>query len=420
MQYFLKLLKLLLKPYSVKILFTLLLYSFYKDARKKRLALCNIGKALCLAMTNLGPAFVKLGQVLSTRQDVISSEIAYEFQKLYDGVPIQNPASSINIIKEHFSSAKNITFIAAGSIAEVYRVEIDENVYAVKLLKQNIERKFYDNISFIAFIIKYCILLSKKMKDRLLKIVQNVSITSKSEFNLYMEAATMERMHNSNTVRRCNIKVPKLELMHSTNKMLVMEWINGISITDNSIIEKREYIARLIADFILSQIYIDCFFHADPHIGNFLFYDDRVVALDFGMIGSISKKDGKIFGRIIKSFLEGNYDDVADLHIQASYLDPSTKYTFSIACRSIMIAVQNSKKECAISTLLKELLSIIDNFNIDMNPNLAMMHKGMISLESLLNHLSVDCIEVIKEWFKKNEKEFIPSTIEKFINSLRY
>ncbi|AWD32828.1 putative protein kinase UbiB [Candidatus Fokinia solitaria] len=420
MRYFFKSLRLLLKPCSAKILFYVILYNCHKASHKKKLALRNVGKTLCVIMTDLGPAFVKLGQVLSTRQDVINYEIVSEFEKLYDNVTIQNPTTSMNRIRNSFPNTKNITFIAAGSIAEVYKVEVDNNVYAVKLLKQNIEQRFYDNISFISFIIKHSIVLSKKIRMKLLRIVENINITSKSEFNLYMEAATIERMHHSYTTRRCNIKIPKLELKHSTNKMLVMEWIDGISVTDNSIVEKREYIARMVADFVLSQIYIDCFFHADPHIGNFLFHNDSVVALDFGMIGSISKKDGRVFGRIIKAFLEENYDDVAELHIQASYLNPSTKYTFSIACRSIMIAVQNSKKEYAISTLLKELLSIVDNFDIDMNPNLAMMHKGMISLEGFLNHLSVDCLEIIKEWFKKNEKEFLPSTFEKIFNSLKH
>lgn len=251
------------------------------------------------AIEELGPTFIKLAQILSLRPDLIPIELAKEFEKLQDNVtPV--PFEEIKVVIEEELEKKvdeyfkgKFTLLASASIGQVYKAKLKSGeIVAVKVLKPEIEEKIYADINIL-------LRLAKIIREKLLiygidsvKVVEEFAKSIKKELDFNIEALNLKRF-SANFKNNPNIKVPKLYF--ASKKLLIMEYIDGIKISDIEELKKNGYdpkeIARKGFNLICEQIFIYRFFHADPHPGNLMVYNGKIVFLDFGIMGRLSEED---------------------------------------------------------------------------------------------------------------------------------
>ncbi len=426
-------------PFSLKIFFKLFSIKFSKK-ENEALNLSDEEK-LCNSIQNMGTSFIKLGQFLSTRPDIIGEKLSNKLEKLQDRVP-EFPLSKAkeilkkNIGEQNYNLVLNLSEpVAAASIAQVHKAQIDDNGtikdVAIKILRPNIKKIFNEQIDALmlfAYFIESTIKSTRRLK--LVEVVFLLKQITNHEMDLRFEAAAANEFAE-NTKNDVGFKVPKIYWNFTSEEVLTLDWIEGVSIREKNELEKKNIdinsIANDVIQHFLRHAVRDGFFHADMHQGNlFVNENGQIVPVDFGIMGRIDKINRRFLAEILYGFIKRDYKKVAEVHILAGLVPKDTQVeSLSQALRSIGEPIFGQKvKDISGGKLLKQLFDITDKFNMQTQPQLLMLQKTMVVVEGVARKLNPDTNiwdtskPVLEKWLKEskdpinNFKDTIKDTAE--------
>ena len=385
----------------------------------------------------MGTTFIKLGQFLATRPDIIGSDLANDLEKLQDKLPPFDFEEAKIILKneigaEQFNKIIDISKpIAAASIAQVHlakiKLEDSEREVAIKILRPNIEKIFneeLDALMLFAYIVESTIKKSRRLK--LVEVVHLLREITNIEMDLRFEAAAANEFYE-NTKNDNGFKVPQIYWEFTSKKVLTLDKVNGVSIRDHNSLKKENVnlknTAENLIQHFLRQAVRDGFFHADMHEGN-LFVDKsgNIVPVDFGIMGRLDKYNKKYLAEILYGFIKRDYVKVAEVHFQAGLVPKSaSKEEFAQALRSVgePIFGQNIK-DISGGNLLSQLFEITEKFNMATQTQLLLLQKTMVVVEGVARKLYPDTNiwnvskPILENWLEslKGPKATITSAID--------
>ena len=388
-------------PLILKIFFDLI--SIGSD-KKKFNQIKSSGEKLCDALEGMGTTFIKLGQFLATRPDIIGNKLASDLEKLQDKLPPFNFEEAKRILRKEVGEDQFVKIvdisepIAAASIAQVHlaKIKIDnkERDVAIKILRPNIEKIFneeLDALMLFAYIIENTLKKTRRLK--LIEVVHLLREITNIEMDLRFEAAAANELFE-NTKNDNGFKVPQIYWQYTSKRILTLDKVNGVSIRnhialkDNNIDLKN--IAENLIQHFLRQAVRDGFFHADMHEGNlFVDKDGNIVPVDFGIMGRLDKHNKKYLAEILYGFIKRDYVKVAEVHFQAGLVpNTASKEEFAQALRSVgePIFGQNIK-DISGGNLLSQLFEITEKFNMATQTQLLLLQKTMVVVEGVARKL---------------------------------
>ena len=363
----------------------------------------NAGETLCIALQKLGPVFIKFGQALSTRADLLGPDIARGLVLLQDSLP----AFSYQRVKETIESETGKKLeeifahfdevpVAAASVAQVHKAQlIDGRNVAVKILRPNIHKRMAKDIALFGALAKIMEFIAPKLKRlRLVIAVEQFKQLSELELDMRMEAAAGGKLRD-NLLADSGIRVPWIENSLTSENILVSEWISGLRIDDvDGLIaagHKIDDITNKAATSFFNQVFRDGYFHADMHPGNiFVTSDGMLVPIDFGIMGSLKSEDKFFLGSLLISLLERDYDQVAKLHYDAGMLPETVSLAlFSQSLRALVDPIMDKPiGEIELSEALGQILQISARFDIFVQPQFNLLQKTMVMAEGVARSLN--------------------------------
>jgi len=381
------------------------------------------GEKLCVALEGMGTTFIKLGQFLATRPDIIGEETAKNLEKLQDKLPAFDTYHAKKIIKKEIGETQynNISElsepIAAASIAQVHIAKIkDENKnkeVAIKILRPNIEKLFneeLDALMLFAYIVENTFAKAKRLK--LVEVVYLLREITNVEMDLRFEAAAANELYE-NTKNDKGFNVPKIYWNYTTKKILTLDKVNGVSIREYKKIKETGIDLKILAENLiqhfLKQAIRDGFFHGDMHQGN-LFVDQQgnIIPVDFGIMGRLDKNNRKFLAEILYGFIQRDYVKVAEVHFQAGLVPQNaSKDEFAQALRSVGEPIfGQSIKDISGGNLLAQLFEITEKFNMPTQTPLLLLQKTMVVVEGVARKLYPETNiwevsrPVLEDWLK--------------------
>jgi ubiquinone biosynthesis protein len=379
---------------------------------------------LSAALTSLGPSYIKLGQFLATRDDIIGRELAADLATLQDRLPPFSQNDARKAVEEALGSPIDKLFVefgppvAAASIAQVHKARVRApdgtlKAVAVKVLRPGIEQRFQrdlDSYFFAARMVERFHPRSRRLRP--VAVVDTLAKSVAIEMDLRMEAAAISEMAE-NIRDDEGFRVPQVDWTRSARRVLTLEWIDGIPIADHAAIaaaghDVKALGARLMQTF-LRHAMRDGFFHADMHPGN-LFIDDegRIVAVDFGIMGRLGMKERRFLAEILYGFLNRNYKRVAEVHFEAGYVPRKHSVAqFAQALRAIGEPIMDRPaSEISMAQLLGQLFQYTEVFDMQTRPELLLLQKTMVVVEGVGRSLDpelnmwVVSEPVVKDWME--------------------
>ena len=396
------------------------------------------GEKLCVALQGMGTTFIKLGQFLATRPDIIGEDMAKSLEKLQDKVPAFDIYEAKKIIRNEIgdSQFKNIYEIsepiAAASIAQVHLAKIknenENKEVAIKILRPDIEKLFneeLDALMLFAYIIENTFSKAKRLK--LVEVVHLLREITNIEMDLRFEAAAANELYE-NTKNDAGFKVPRIYWNYTTKKVLTLDKVDGISIREHGQLESLginlKNLAEKLIQHFLKQAVRDGFFHGDMHQGN-LFVDRKgnIIPVDFGIMGRLDKNNRKFLAEILYGFIQRDYIKVAEVHFQAGLVpQTASKEEFAQALRSVGEPIfGQSIKDISGGNLLAQLFEITEKFNMPTQTPLLLLQKTMVVVEGVARKLYPETNiwevsrPVLEEWIKNMKSP--KSTIDTAINT---
>ena len=361
------------------------------------------GERLAAAFQELGPTFIKLGQVLSTRPDLLGDEVTRDLSQLQDRLPPFAGAAAKAIIVRELDAPLESLFasfdeaaLAAASIAQVhFAITSEGDEVAVKVLRPGIETAFTRDIDLLRW-------LGRKIEERrpeyqrlrILEIIRTFEETVRIEMDLRLEAAAAEELAK-NFTGDPDYRVPAIDWRRTARRVMTQARVAGIPVDEVDAIEGAgfppEDIVRKAAEIFFKQVFRDGFFHADMHPGNlFVGEDGAIVAVDFGIMGRLDQRTRRYLGEMLSAFLERNYKRVAEVHFEAGYV-PADKSVdaFAQACRAIAEPIfDRPQNEISIARLLAQLFQITETFEMETQPQLLLLQKTMLVAEGVGRRLA--------------------------------
>jgi len=361
------------------------------------------GERLARALESLGPAHIKLGQVLATRSDIVGREVAAALEGLQDRLPpFPTEAAKAQIALAFGRPVEQLfsTFgepVAAASIAQVHAAEtadIPPRRVAVKILRPGIEAEFARDLATLAFAARMAERFSAEARRlRLTALIGTLAASTALELDLRMEASAAcelaERMHPDAAFR-----VPEVDWARTAERVLTTEWIDGVPIRDVEALraaghDPRE-VALILMRTFLTQVLREGFFHADLHPGNlFIDRNGRLVAVDFGIMGRLDPAMRRFMAETIAGFLARDYVRVAQVHYDAGFVPPHHPVdTFAQALRAIGEPIfGRPAREMSMARLLQQLFDTTRRFDMQAQPQLLLLQKTMVVVEGVARSL---------------------------------
>lgn len=359
-------------------------------------------EAIRRALEELGPIFIKFGQAISTRRDLLSTDIADELVKLQDRVPPFPGEDAKKIVESTFKKSIHELFasfellpLASASIAQVHAAKnlSGENV-VVKVVRPGIKKKIRQDLQLL-FTIAH--LMEKYWQDgkrlRPVEVVGEFEKTIIDELNLMQEAANASQLRrnfsNSNL-----LYVPKIYWTLTTDNILVMERIHGIPVTDIAQLKQRGVNIKKLAErgveIFFTQVLRDSFFHADMHPGNiFVSYDHpedpQYICVDFGIMGNLTERDKYYLAENFHAFFQRDYRRVAELHVESGWVPINTRIDdFESAIRTVCEPIfERPLGEISCAQMLLRLFQTGRRFNMPAQPQLVLLQKTLFAIEGL-------------------------------------
>ena len=377
---------------------------------------------LRLALESLGPIFIKFGQMLSTRKDLLPNDIAIELSKLQDKVP----PFEFNKVKKTIESSysKRITSVfkefdeksvASASVAQVHFAKLhnDEKV-AVKILRPNIENEVKKDIKLLHLIANILYKIwsdGKRLKPD--EVVSEFERHTQSELNLLLEAGHCSHL-GENFKDKKLLVVPSVFWDYCHEKVMVMERMDGIPISNIDAIKKNKInlseLAKNGVEIFFTQVFRDGFFHADMHPGNIqVAKSGKYIAMDFGIMGTLNEQDKLYLAKNFAAFFKRDYREVARVHIESGWVPAETSIDeFENAIRSVCEPIFNKPlKDISFGKLLIRLFQTSKKFNMEIQPQLTMLQKTLLNVEGLGRELDpnldlwVTARPFLEKWLKE-------------------
>ena len=390
-------------PILIKVLFYFLSFSF----KKKNDVNYNIDdkERLSSSLQSMGTTFIKLGQFLATRPDIIGESLSKQLEKLQDKLPPFPLSDAKAIIKsdlgdQMFNSILNISEpIAAASIAQVHKAQINDNGtikdVAIKILRPEIKKIFNDEIDalmFFAFILESIVKKTKRLK--LVEVTFLLKQITNHEMDLRFEAAAANE-YAENTKNDIGFKVPNIYWNFTSENVMTLDWIDGNSIRETEMLESQNIdtgkIATDIIQHFLRHAVRDGFFHADMHQGNiFIDKSGQIVPIDFGIMGRLDKLSKRFLAEILYGFIQRDYKKVAEVHLAAELVPKNVPVDeLAQALRSIGEPIfGQTVKDISGGKLLKQLFDVTEKFNMQTQPQLLLLQKTMVVVEGVARKLN--------------------------------
>lgn len=354
------------------------------------------GERLARALQEAGPTFIKLGQALSCRPDLVGDDIAADLSDLQDRVPPFPGEAAKRIVEEDLAQPLSALFrgfdiepVAAASIAQVHFAETTEGrPVAVKVLRPGIKKAFQRDLDLLRWIAE--ILEATVSEARRLKPVETVRTFADSvtfEMDLRFEAAAASEFAE-NFRGDPTFRVPAVDWTRTSERVLTTERVSGLPIDEPAALiaaglDPKAVLANAARAYFL-QVFRDGLFHADLHPGNlFVQPDGAIVAVDFGIVGRLDMRNRRLIGEMLMAFLKRDYRRVAEIHFAAGWVPPDRSIaTFAQACRSIAEPILDKPvHEISVAQLLGQLFRITATFGMETQPDLLLLQKSMLVAE---------------------------------------
>ncbi|MEI7679044.1 MAG: ubiquinone biosynthesis regulatory protein kinase UbiB [Betaproteobacteria bacterium] len=360
---------------------------------------------LRLALEALGPIFVKFGQILSTRRDMLPADIADELAKLQDQVPPCSPEIALAAIQRAYGkpaaevfAAFNATAIASASVAQVHFAELhDGRAVAVKILRPGIEQVIRNDVSLLdagAGLIELLWADGKRLRPH--EVVAEFAHHLDDELDLMREAANASQLRR-NFEETSLLLVPEIYWDWCTTQVMVMERMHGTPISHIDSLRAQgidlKKLSREGVEIFFTQVFRHGFFHADMHPGNILVAaDGRYIALDFGIVGALTDNDKHYLAQNFLAFFRRDYRRVAESHIESGWAPADTRIdAFETAIRAVCEPIfARPLKDISFGRVLLRLFQTSRRFNIEVQPQLVLLQKTLLNIEGLGRELDPD------------------------------
>ncbi|MDQ2892474.1 MAG: 2-polyprenylphenol 6-hydroxylase [Pseudomonadota bacterium] len=373
------------------------------------------------AFQAIGPAAIKLGQTLATRPDLVGDEAAHDLLRLQDNLP-PVPFATICAAMEASMGRPPSAFFAsieeqpvgAASIAQVHRaVTLDGRTVAVKVLRPGVEEEFaraIDTYEWAAAQLEAISPEARRLRPRL--TIETFKRWTTRELNFRREAASASELAESMTAEP-DFFVPAIDWQRSTAKVMTIEWIDGIKLSNRDALVEAGYdlphLANTLVQAFLRQAIAEGFFHADMHQGNlFALPGNRIAAIDFGIMGRIDRRARVWLAEILYGLIIGNYKRVAEIHFEAGYVPAHHDVAeFATALRAVGEPMRGlAVKDMSIGMMLEGLFSITRDFDMVTQPHLLLLQKTMVMVEGVATALNPDinlwetAAPFVREWIR--------------------
>ena len=399
-------------------LLSILLYPISLIKSKKN----NRAIRLRLALESLGPIFIKFGQMLSTRKDLLPNDIAIELSKLQDKVPPFEFEKVKQTIENAYSKKISSVFkefndkpVASASVAQVhFAILHNGEKVAVKILRPNIESEVKKDIKLLHLIANILYKIwsdGKRLKPD--EVVSEFERHTQSELNLLLEAGHCSHL-GENFKDKKLLVVPSVFWDYCHEKVMVMERMDGIPISNIDAIKKNKInlseLAKNGVEIFFTQVFRDGFFHADMHPGNIqVAKSGKYIAMDFGIMGTLNDQDKLYLAKNFAAFFKRDYREVARVHIESGWVPSETSIDeFENAIRSVCEPIFNKPlKDISFGKLLIRLFQTSKKFNMEIQPQLTMLQKTLLNVEGLGRELDpnldlwVTARPFLENWLKE-------------------
>lgn len=362
----------------------------------------NPGERLAHALEKLGPSYVKFGQVMATRADVVGPDFAKGLSRLQDKMKPFGLERAEATIRAELGGQVSDWFsefgepVAAASIAQVHKaVTTDGRIVAVKILRPDVEQRIKRDISAMrlgAKLVEGLLPATKRMEPR--AFVETVARSLTLELDLRLEAASASELSEA-AVSAQNFWIPEIDWSRTAKRVMTLEWIDAIPMTDMDRVKAAGIdtvqLATDLTDAFLTTALERGVFHADLHAGNlFVSKDGRLWAVDFGIMGRLGAQERRYLALILHGFLTRDYDSAAEAHFAAGYVPGKfSKADFASALRAVAEPIfGKTADEVPMSRVLLQLFEITDLFDMHLQPQLVMLQKTMVQAEGVCRSLT--------------------------------
>ena len=356
------------------------------------------GERLALALTALGPTFIKFGQALSIRADLLGEQVTADLTQLQDRLPPFPFAQAKATIEEDFGAPLlalyarfDETPIAAASIAQVhFAVDTDGNEVAVKVLRPGVKAAFARDVDALLWLAE----LAERHAPHLtrlkpVEVVRTFAESVRIEMDLRFEAAAAQEIAE-NFAGDSTFRVPGVDWQRTAERVLTLERVSGARVDDHAAVAALGIdsvaVVKTAAEVFFKMVFRHGFFHADMHPGNlFVTTDGVIIGMDFGIMGRVDAATRKTLGEMLLGFLTRDYRRVAEVHVAAGFV-PADKSVdaFAQACRSIAEPILGKPiAEISIARLLGQLFQITETFEMQTQPQLLLLQKSMLLAEGV-------------------------------------
>ncbi len=366
--------------------------------RDAALARMRPGERLAAALQTMGPSFIKLGQALSIRADLIGETLATDLAALQDRLPPFPAEEARRTVESELGRPIATLYrafddqpVAAASIAQVHFAETAEGeAVAVKVLRPGIEAAFARDLDLFLWLARLAERTQPALRRlRPVAVVETLAETVRQEMDLRLEAAAASELR-ANFAGDPGFRVPQVDWQRTSRRVLTLERVGGIRVDDRAaLLAAGHDIHALMANAagaFFNQVFRDGFFHADLHPGN-LFIDasGAIAVVDFGIMGQLDRKTRHYLADMLLAFLTGDYRRVAEVHFEAGYVPPRQSLeAFAQACRSIGEPILGRPiAEISIGRLLAQLFQVTEQFQMETQPQLLLLQKTMVLAEGV-------------------------------------
>lgn len=382
----------------------------------KGLLSINIPVSMRKSFEELGPTFIKIGQILSMRSDLLPETYITELQKLQNDVKPESYEDIKNVIEKNFKKPINEVFlkfekkpIASASIAQVHIAYLKDNTkVVVKVQRTNVKESMLRDIAILKKLVKY---LKRTPQNKVISfsdIAEELEISAKKELNFINESNNIKKFYKLNKNIRY-ITCPIVYDDYTTNEVLVMDYIDGIKISSADILIKEGYdeneIGLKLANNYIKQIFEDGYFHADPHPGNIIIKDKKIAYIDFGMMGTLNKPIQEKFNKLLYGMASRDIDELtnAALNIGIRKGEINLKKFQDDIEEIYFNYIETSLDNVDLNKLLNDMFNALRKNNMSIPREITMLLKGLITIEGVLMKLSpgVKITELIIPYVKK-------------------
>lgn len=373
--------------------------SFWRRLREPRAV------RLRKALENLGPIFVKFGQLLSTRRDLLPADIADELAKLQDRVPPFASEQVLVTLEQVYGKPLTRIFaafelepVASASVAQVHLARLPDGTQAaVKILRPGIDSIIRNDLALMysaAWLVELLWKEGKRLKPR--EVIAEFERHLHDELDLMLEAANASQLRR-NFADSTMLRVPEVYWDWCASQVMVMERMVGTPISQIEALRGQgvdiQELARNGVEIFFTQVFRDGFFHADMHPGNILVDGEgRYIALDFGIMGTLNDVDKNYLAQNFLAFFRRDYRRVAQAHLEAGWVPPDTRIDeFETAIRAVCEPVfDRPLKEISFGRVLLRLFQTSRRFNVEIQPQLVLLQKTLLNIEGLGRDIDPD------------------------------